>query len=360
MGYTVEHLNIAGTSLGSTNPVEPTWEKVLNEPHTVDYSLHLTDPLALLAKTRPYKTDFAFKRNDVTLIGGMHTQVGVDEGNYEELQVAGKSWLHYLERRRYPFNPADPTQYVRIPGEFPIRWVSMDIFQIVYDMVDEVIALNNSLPITHAATLAGITQHFEFGIPDMTSVLSHIQALADQAPGFDYDILPNKVLTLWTPQRGVTTPIFTANINPGTGNVSNWSYSNLGISGTRMMGFGPGIGGDRLPALRQNLTVEAAYRNFSATEDFGLTRDRVRLAAKTQNALNHAITEQIEFSMSFSDATVCEEIMDDVELGDVISVVGDTGYQNLNRHMRVIAISGTENREGDEIITLTVDANDVP
>jgi hypothetical protein len=120
-----------------------------------------------------------------------------------------------------------------------------------------------------------------------------------------------------------------------------------------MMGFGAGIGGNRLPVLRQNLTAEAQYRNLSATRDFGSTKDRDRLAGKTQRALNKAVLPNTELALVFI-GEHADDVMNAVVTGDVVRVTGNDDYEVYDDLLRVEQKRGQTDNDGNETIFLDV------
>jgi hypothetical protein len=231
-----------------------TWNKGETGPHEVTFEVPDAYPGFDIATIQPYNNDFALILDDVPIMKGIITSCAFEsEENYAS--VAGKDWLHYLERRFYPFDPLNPN-YFRVGN--PPRGLAYetpetdeagiptgpeaDITDIVEILLSQTLSVPNSLPIVWTGQVlnggpflptppdglqymvvssspygswwsdypyeqsllprTGTQIPYSISLGDTESILSKIQQLSQQAPGiFDFWIDQNKVFHMAVPRQ---------------------------------------------------------------------------------------------------------------------------------------------------------------
>src|SRR5262249_55495491 len=129
--WTVKHRDHKGRFLDSFKPENLHFQLNLNQPDTIDYELSLQD--AYEGFVGPYRTDWELWRDDRYISGGLHTGVAGGVGD-EHVKIAGKSWLHYLERRQWPFS-LSPNLAQQWPTGIIYVAANKRVSQIVHDLV---------------------------------------------------------------------------------------------------------------------------------------------------------------------------------------------------------------------------------
>jgi len=216
----------------------------------------------------PYRTDFELYRTgqsgDVKLLTeGMLTSTNLNNDR-DSILVAGKDWLHYLERRVYPF---DPVQYVAGNWRnWPQGWPHFASGRVklgnpveVKDIIEEMLAKMEAvtLPALPGGVDAGPgmgqlgliynnkdtgqTTKYTIMPGDQTTIFEHIQKLSEQVNGFEFDILPgSREFKMWSPGRAQDNPIYRLQLQgeEATGAIIDLDWTNDGPEGTFLVGLG--------------------------------------------------------------------------------------------------------------------------
>ncbi len=279
----------------------------------------------------PYRTHWELYRqssgNGKHIESGMLTSVNLNKDR-DTILIAGRSWLHWLQRRIYPFNPV----LYKNGGwtQWPRRWPDMkgaygpqyyknsdpiDLTIIVRQLVqstqfepptevDEA-----TFPVTPAWPSGAdptvgrirITQSIplmeEYGryaiYPgDQTSIFDHIKKVSEQATmGFEFDIHPmTQEFQLWHPRRnanqGLLYYLFMAGTEDVEGAITEFDWTNEGPEGTYLLGLakkGKNVG--NIWTTQDNLNE---FGRYDKVYDFGeISEDTMILdLLKDQNDLH--------------------------------------------------------------------------
>lgn len=228
------------------------------------------DPNLRLEQFGPYRTDYALYRtgaggNRRLIVEGMVTSVNLSSDR-DSILVGGKDWLHYLERRVYPF---DPQLYIQGDwDQWPVGWPHfagsrreklgnpVEVRDIVEDMLDHMQSV--TLPSLPGGVPAGpgmgqldiifnnpptdTKTKYKIYPGDQTTMFEHIQKLSEQVDGFEFDILPgSREFKMWSPGRLQDVPVYrieTQQDDEGKGAVVAMDWTNDGPDGTYLVGLG--------------------------------------------------------------------------------------------------------------------------
>lgn len=340
--WTVIHYELGGNPIGEMTPLDLEFGIYLDRPCYVNYAIPVGHDLARIQYTNPYVTDFRLLRDEMPLIGGLHTEFEADdEGN--TFQVSGQDWKHYFEKRFWPFNPADPAQFVYAA-------VQADSFVIVDHILDTVLSQAGSPSFTYSLGTSGTLTNFRVDPADGEDIHSKIQGIANEKPGFDWMISPTKIITAYTPHKGSQTN-FVLEENK---NIKRMFITNMGVRASHVLGLGAGSQ-SRLAVLFVNQFVG---RRYDHSADFGDVIDITRLNRLTAREGAIWTTQALQLRL-VSKQGADEEIWDNLNIGDTVLCVGDVqGYDYIEDYFRIVGIEGTVNENGDEEITMITDTLD--
>ncbi len=275
----------------------------------------------------PYSAHYELWRqssgNGSVISAGMLTSLNFNF-NRDTALIGGKDWLHYLQRRIYPFNP---TLY--LSGEWvnwPRTWPDtsgkygpieannpVDVGKIVRQLIQSmrfdppsgpvpitgrtVTWPNNAtetvgvIPITQNIKDTGLTTKYQIYPGDSTTIFDHITKLSEQtSKGFEFNISPLSLrFHMWTPRKWTTTtPIYT--FSPGlletTGAIVDFDWTNEGPEGTYLVGLGSGE--HKTGAVWTDADNVARYKRLDKVYDFGELQntDLILQMLKDQNDLH--------------------------------------------------------------------------
>lgn len=344
--FVVKHYYHDGTAVGETTALDLEFGFKLDDAGYINYAIPKNIPLANPKYCHPYYTDWVLFRNGKELMAGIHTpalETTDDPG--DTIKVAGLTWLHYLEKRFYPFDPTNPTAYF-------YAVVARDCFDIIQDIVNTTLAQANSL--------AGVTFQ-TFGDPpeinynidpgDTGDLLSKIKDLSQLGP-FDFEMTWDRIIKLSFPKNGNTVDRLQL-----PKNLLSVQYTNNGPEGNWMLALGKSAT-SQFGIVVQDLNSQGSFRRLDMTKTYGDVTDLVNLTTKAQNDLNisahpvlplTAIVEMDEFP----------EFWDTIHCGDIAPVIVDVGYDQIDLDLRVVQITGKQDNEGHETAELSFNLDNV-
>lgn len=325
----------------------------------------------------PYRTDFVLRRDDLTdpIMAGMHTLLGgADSGETpnESAQIAGKDWLHYLEKRRWPYDAA--LSYVNWPDGFRFRVTAAEIGQIVRDILETVRDLSANFPAapdppggtnpsyslgyTVDADDTGTNRNYEISPFESSSIYDLIATLAGagrERGGFDFLMTFDKVFRLIYPEvgDGPDAPAFTLEVDVAThlANMLETGFTNTGPTATHVLGVGAGTSTRQGGVNRHFRASSAVFRRLDDVADFGEVKNLDALEDLTGSSLAlgsnpvHAIPIRVDPSTIPGFWDVCRP-------GVYIAVDYDFGWHRINSVQRVTAMECDVDLEGAELVEL--------
>lgn len=253
-----------------------------SEPGTISYEIPLSEPFLTHDQFAPYRSDWELYRASAgggysLLEGGIITDVNLST-NRDSVLVNGKSWLHYLERRMYPFDPVayvSGHDWVNWPKQWPIKEadVRVDLQVIVEEILLAMMEADrpNSLPIKFSNIPTGSLGEHIIYPGDQTTIFEHVQTLSGLEDGFEFDILPGSLeFKMYAPGRDVGSPIYSLWISDQevNGAVLLADWTNSGPKSTWFIGYGAGSK-IKKGSISTYPPSAALYRRLERAEDFG-------------------------------------------------------------------------------------------
>lgn len=341
--WKVVHYDHASVALGEAYPENTEWGFFLNRMHSIQYDLDLTHPLATEVNTSAYGTDFILYRGTRQMMGGIHTAVNQNDVEDHALHVSGTDWKHAMEGAIWPFVPTNVLANVyTVTGR--------DLALIVKDFFTTINAQANRIQFDTTALVAvGSTLNYKIDVADTQNLYDKINDISGSSPGFDWDISWDKKVSLYYPQRGsVKAFVFDIGNNCKINN-----YTDNGIKGTHTLGLAQLSSGGKAGSV-QDSTNQGTYRRWDTVEELNDVLSVTDLANRTIAAAARNSQPQLEFTVTYIPQND-EDILNQIWLGDTVTVRGDTGYRDLNLQLRIVGIEGRPTDTGDESIDFTFD-----
>lgn len=341
MSWTVIHSAVNGGNLGEHTPLNLEFGLRLSSITSITHDLpthHVIHGGSHHAKVEPYATDFLLKRDGVDMMGGLVVEADSEEGD-ENVHFAGLDWRHYLERRTFPF---DPDNF----GQSLYSAVQVDMFTIVEEILEQVLGQANSLDLIFDNGTSGVLINYRIEPGDSENMYEKMNILAEGEPGFDHEVTPDKRLIFYSPNKSVECSLI---LETGK-NIRKARITNKGIGATRVVGLGAGSS-RRAASLKKNTDLEFKYRRHDVMEDFGDVVNQAHLSNLTQGHLDLMQKSQLALSVELAPGHA-DDFWTEAELGCMVPVRANTGYEQIDDVFRLIAIDGIVSNEGDETLTL--------
>lgn len=274
--YLVIHREAStGIVTGQYVPEKLSWSMRRSQPGEIVYEVPLADPHmtrpqgGLVPEFGPYRTHWYLYRDSKLLNAGLMTTTNLLDDR-DSVLVSGKDWLHYLQRRLYPWNPNSyrDGDWINWPVGWPhetggYREVRGDPVEVV-DIVKEILARmqavvapdipgvagdtapRGQLPIGFSVQPSGYTTKYSILPADTASIFDHIESLSEKVDGgFDFEITPFQEFKMYFPNRSGPLPVYSFRVvtdNTGGdlafGEVTKADWTNEGPDGTFLWGHG--------------------------------------------------------------------------------------------------------------------------
>jgi hypothetical protein len=352
-------LRTEGSFVGTVLPEALSFDITLKEPEIVDFEISLANPVVKRDFITPYASDFMLRRINKELIGGIITQVNL-KGEDDAIKVGGKGYLHYLERRHYPFPSYNASDSNTFGADKLFKAVNKDPIQIVTDMLTGMrdAPQSFSLPFTVVANgHIGIKINYRIPPGDTENLLSKITTLSEAyGAGFDFEMTPQKVFKTYVfekfPSRESRYVFTRDDITDG-----GIEWTNTGPRGTHVVAQGAGTS---VP-----LSINKHYRGNSAVfrrlDDVADGSDEIR----DLNLLASLASGQAAWGSNPQQELTIEVQPENVEVGNFWDAIMPGVYVNVNydfypyhklEALRKITNLHCEVTEtGEEIVTLTLE-----
>ncbi|HEY1248646.1 MAG TPA: hypothetical protein VGE97_06645 [Nitrososphaera sp.] len=365
---TLVNMEHDGTVINTFQPenLQFTLNKGEQGPHDISYEVSRS---AILAENQvgPYRTDFKLiddtSGDPVTIMAGMHTMVSVTSDE-EHAKFAGKDWLHYLERRNWPYDDGDPNAF-RLgipvttsdepPPDFAYYVVGRDSATIIKDILDLVLDFTNSLDLTYTLPPIGhAVELFTIDLIDSENILSKIQTLSKEVPGeFDFWVEPDtKEFVMVAPRQydiGVVDDDSLAEYifdsSDPSGGMFTVSWTNTGPAETRLTGTGSNPS-KSLVSVREYIPSSNVFRILERQENFGDVFSGGRLERLTRQQLLFDLNPVHEVTLS----VVPESISDFWTIfkpGKAIWIRAELEVHTIDAAFEIVAIDGQSDSNGN-------------
>lgn len=361
--WRIMHKNHDGTNRGQLQPENLSFTMVKGEAgsHSVNYELDLGNAtmVDMTQFTEPYRTDFELSVDGLIIIAGMHTEMSFNTED-EFIQIAGKDWMHYLERREYPFDPLQPNAYRLGDPDRGLAFIGIntDIGNIINQLLTQTLTMPYSLPISWTTPTIGVATDYELALADTGSIQSKIAELAQEQGGaFDFWIDKNMQLHFAIPRQyteaASTDPAACAMVF-NTNNMIRGEVNSAGPGATRFVGYGAG-NEVRLGLELIDNDLCNVYRRLDGNADFSDVPSRARVDSLTIGEFHYVRFAQDKVTIEVQ----AEEIAgfwNTMRPGIAVWVDNvPAGPLTINGGYEVIEVSGDVSTEGGETISLTLD-----
>ena len=360
--WRIMHKNHDGTNRGQLQPenLSFTMQKGDAGSNSVAYELDLghSESVDMVQFQEPYRTDFELSVDGYIIIAGMHTEIAFStDDNF--VQIAGKDWLHYLEKRQYPFDPMEPNQYR--DGD-PERGLAMeaegvDVGTIIGTILARVLDEPYSLDMTYTVPDMETPIDFELALADTSSIQSKIAELGENATLFDFWVTPSKELQFAVPRQYDETAMTDSSacaliLNNDV--TVRASITSTGPDCTRFVGYGAG-NEVRLGLELMDVNQMGPYRRLDGNDDYGDVAFRARV---------DRLATGDYYQRKFPQETVTIEVQAEdiggfwpaIRPGCAIWIDNiPVGLYLINGGYELLELSGDVSNEGGETIALTLE-----
>lgn len=336
----------------------PQWGRYLDAAGYMNASIDLHDPMAIKDRLNPDVHDWGVYRNGVKIEGGIITDAAVDTDS-RSLQITGATWLAYLQDRFMDFDTAKTLNAISAgpnslnisqPNVVSLTYINVDLFDIVRSLLDYILGVTDSIPITYDTHDSGIIVPFvNFDASDGSDTLSRLTDLSTAAPGFDFEMSPDCHLSLYTPQKGTQIADFMLDLERNVFAVNG--YENTGIKANRVFVQGEGTGSSSANAFLENTVLQPSRRKKDMSADAGTVYSRAQLNSFGRLILSLATQEQIGFQVRILAQGL--DVWSICGPGDSIRVQANLEYDVLSGYYRILSMEGAPTDQGDEYVTFT-------
>lgn len=344
--WQVIHYDHAGNALGESVPSELEFGYKHSELAYINYNLDKSDPLAVIGKTQTYVTDFVLNRDTVAMLGGLHTQVEADDVSGSTIKVSGKEWLHYFERRFYPYDGGTLNGYTA---------VGQDLFQIARDLINTTLAQPNSLTgVTFdAASLlaSGITGDFRIEPADIENIYTKLVNVSEIDPGFDIDMSPAKVISLITPKRHNISSNFILEL--GT-NVKSINYTDRGPDGNHLYASAT-RGSSTITVLLDSPGPASLWRRLDYDQNFSTVQTVDQLLRVSQVDIGRASTPVFDLVITIN-PNYFQTVWQTLRPGYTVRLIANIDYMQIDGNYEVVTMTGRLDKTGNESLELAFNA----
>ena len=338
-----------GQTLGSIQPDNLNFSMQLNQPGSITFDLNIQDAAANIFNINPNLNDWALFRNTTKMMAGYLSSVQVDTDT-RALSVTGTTWEGYFARVHLPF---DPTNLITDSARHLVSsskvYTGMDLFAIVRDLVRYVIDQQNNTigPMLYTTLSSGFIVNQQVDASQLSDLLTIINDLSGASQGFDWAIGVNKRLFLYTPHKGIQSPL----VLDLESNVKQIVYTNDGIRGNFVTASGSGSSGSsRVLAIRQDTQSQGTNRLVNEVVDYGTVPSVVFLNQLASAELALAKQDQVNMQVTCIPLTGLD-VWTLAGVGDWVRVKANLEYTNLDAMFRCVQIDGTVDADGNEEIT---------
>jgi hypothetical protein len=359
--WQVRHFSHSGDLLHTINPENLRFSLNHNDPHDIAYEVSMDNPVIDEENTGEgdfigaWQQDWRLLRDGTPIQGmsGPITSVHMAEGE-EAVQITGKSWLEYLDRRHFPWD-TDLSDITEIPM---FRAFDKDVTDIIKDIIQATMARPNSLAIdtTDLDSRTTFRENLRIEFVDTESILSKIKQLAEGEPGFDFEMTWGKHFKLYYPEFSDPTNIEFISITaePPTLTTTNAAYdvdwTDNGPQGTHLLALGSGLAYRMAIALGSDDGQET-FRRLDFTMDFGDVPKKAKLSRLAKGALRAGVRPQREVPIKI----IPEQIHDfwtRVRPGSYFVNRTDLIAHQVTGTKKIIGIECEVTNEGEELVEL--------
>lgn len=341
--------DISGRAIGEIMGSDVRFGRYVKGSGFMSFESHRNHPLVKPSVMVPDAVDYSIQRNGVELQAGTVTDCDRDTDD-EMVRVAGRDWKSHFEGLVLPFDPSQPLNTQDFHSGTSLDSTD-DATNIVESLVAKVLGgYDNVIQVTMHNSPTGIVTTAHFLASDLADLRSMIQSIADQNPGFDWEITPDQRLLIHAPQKGKVSELVL-----DESNIKTVHFSPQGIQGNILYGRGSGTGSTQLVYRVTNPNSRALYRDRVVVSDFGEIRTKSSLKQATNRTLPLVSTQVVEFWVTMYPQG--EDVWSQAEDGDSIYVKWNDGDIILDDYYRCNGFETFVNAQGDTEVTWHFDLN---
>jgi len=367
--WLVYHYETSGGIIGEVTPLNLRWGVTVDGPGYITYDMPIANNhLAHQLRTKPYRTDWQLlnRNGGQWITRGFHTEVTIDDYfNTRMMKVAGKDYLHYLERIMWPRDPNSNyrTSTFLDSTNGTVFDYTDTIDYLVYKLISEATGYVNysfvpSFTGAPSPTGSGFRYRVEPG--DTRTLWQHITdlfSLGDSTENYylrldqygNYDF-PSNLLPRYST---IDTPAYDFDANPRGGNCELVSFRHGGIRGTWFFGLASGPSAKKAVLGNNGMS---AYRRWDISEEFTGPNAYTNLSTLVASSLEEALIPDIEIQVKWVEEPekfspwFREYFWPGVRVG----LKADLGWIDINDTFTVMALECSVENDGVTEYTATL------
>jgi hypothetical protein len=371
--YLIKHFEHDGSLRDEFHPHNLEFSLNLNEPHDVTYDAPLALPTMRWGFVGPYRTTFELWREGFgePLVAGLHTSDTTTKGE-DVIHIAGKDWLHYLQRRHYPDGG-----FKYIPGKIPpfdieghandfayesstgqAYALNATIGDHLFNILNMVMVQEFSCPINVNVAPFGPKINYTIEMGDLETIFDKIATLAENAEtGFDFWIRWDKEFLCAFPhvfpEAARTSPgscihVFDKWIPPT--DLIQAEFTNDGPEMTHIVGVGAGSSVSLRFPLIYKKSAEIFYR-LDGVFDAGEIKNSKHLYNLTQGAFSKGLYPIHTVPITCKPNEI-PDFWGKFRPGEAIWIREDFESRNINTAWQMTQITCRVDAEGEESVEI--------
>lgn len=385
--WLVDHLDHDFSVMHTFAPENLSFNQRINDISDINYEISRTaldisgDPVwpLILSQTSvagqgigEYRSGYRLRRDEQIIQEGLITSRGGNWGD-DHMAIGGKQYAHYLERRMFPFDPRpdhvndwliatgnDSGVTYMVSAADPAT-ILMDIFNLMFPML-------YSMPMAYFLVYTGYTTDYQLSLGDTTTLKDIIDGLAQQEPGFDWEMGNDGFFQNYAPKKYGTPGGIVADPSSviWTFDDTDWdgindtitcpngctgiSFVSTGPGGTRILGLGAGLS----TQIGKGIGYENAQQQFWLLEDsrqYGNITGRAQINSLTQSDLSLDVNPIHEISVDLN-PNAMDNFWTTFYAGLAIYLKCHLGWHTIDSPHQIMEMACTVSNQGDEHVTL--------
>lgn len=371
--YYIDHFDNTLSVIHTFHPENLQAVLNISQPHTVTYeisysALDTTGTTVVFAEDfiGPYRDGWLLRQGFVPIAAGLITSTNGKKGD-DFMTVGGKSWLHYFERRQYPFNGDPAHLFDEAIGGAPYGFAyyagAVDVATILSDVLGHILSKYGSwaIDLTTLSSLTGTLANFEIPIGDESFASDFIATLSQVAPGFDYRVTWDMIFQIAAPyffgdptdpMVDITDPAsplwsYTLDSSDDAHDPLDVEFTNSGPGATHVAGYGSSLTG-QLAVTKGYVPGHDEFHRLDESDDYS---DNIATRSTLDKIVGHRISYDLQPQHEIPITVQPNQITDFWNIfrpGYAIWVDQDVGYHHIRSGQRIISMTITDNESTGE------------
>lgn len=354
-----------GGVVGTWQPIDLSFTKNLNGPGDITGGFGRSDETLTQNIFGPYRSDWYLYHDATQLASGPMTEANWSSNNEGLITFAGKTWEHLLDRRLWFFDPEERmnnpslSQYIYrsgIASPADQKAVLRNLHLIVQDLLDNTFEHGGAIDPEYTVEGTVPTQMtYEIYPFDTSTILQHIQTIAEQDEGFDFEVVMGAGwYDLRVPVYHPIKDTGTIQFNFDRSNIlAIDSFSNKGPLGTRNYVIGEGIPSNNWGYISQYVPSMDRFRTLENVVRFGKVKDLDALQRLATSEGVRTKEPQLELKVTVN-PDAFPNFWTKIDTGIRISMDYDWGFHHLDSDWRVLGYDLNVNAQGDPVVSFDV------